>query len=79
MQHRSLPSVDDRLSFDVIVPKMTSTPHVAAAAFYHCLGEQKCLRPVGITSDVFCLVLATKDLIRLEQVEAYDSVLIKII
>jgi len=37
------------------------------------------LRFVGITSDVFCLVLATKDLIRLEQVEAYDSVLIKII
>lgn len=27
------------LSFDTIVPKATSTPHVAAAAFYHCLGK----------------------------------------
>jgi hypothetical protein len=49
MQHRSLPNVDDRLNFDVVVPKMTSTRHVAAAAFYHCLGEQKFLRPVVIT------------------------------
>ncbi len=79
MQHRSLSSVEDRLSFDVVVPKMTSTRHVAAAAFYHCLGEQKFLRPVVITLRFFCLVLATKDLIRLEQVGAYDPVLIKII
>lgn len=79
MQHRSLPSVEDRLSFDVVVPKMTSTRHVAAAAFYHCLGEQKFLRSVVITLRFFCLVLATKDLIRLEQVGAYDPVLIKII
>lgn len=46
MQHRALPSVEDRLSFDLVVPKMTSTRHVAAAAFYHCLGEQGVLRPV---------------------------------
>ncbi len=38
MQHQTLAS-DKRLTFEVVVPKMTSTRHVAAAAFYHCLGE----------------------------------------
>ena len=26
------------LTFDIVVPEATSTRHVAAAAFYHCLG-----------------------------------------
>ncbi|KAF9526495.1 Rec8 like protein-domain-containing protein [Crepidotus variabilis] len=37
MQQQVLPNVGDRLSFDTVVPKATSTRHVAAAAFYHCL------------------------------------------
>lgn len=40
MQLQGLPknSVAE-LSFDAVVPMTTSTRHVAAAAFYHCLGE----------------------------------------
>ncbi|TFK57093.1 hypothetical protein OE88DRAFT_1650669 [Heliocybe sulcata] len=38
MQIQSLPHGTDSLTFDDVVPKDTSTPHVAAAAFYHCLG-----------------------------------------
>ncbi|THH21523.1 hypothetical protein EW146_g23 [Bondarzewia mesenterica] len=61
MQSQSLPLASDGLTFDDIVPKTTSTPHVAAAAFYHCL------------------VLATKDLIRVVQPEAYGALKIRII
>jgi len=38
MQERALTSSEGALQFDVVVPKTTSTRHVAAAAFYHCLG-----------------------------------------
>ncbi|KAL4069631.1 hypothetical protein V8B97DRAFT_1918138 [Scleroderma yunnanense] len=37
MQHRSLSSSFPNLTFDDVVPKATSTAHVAAAALYHCL------------------------------------------
>jgi hypothetical protein len=37
MQHQTLPGGRD-LTFETVVPRMTSTRHVAAAAFYHCLG-----------------------------------------
>ncbi|KAI0068210.1 hypothetical protein BV25DRAFT_1911222 [Artomyces pyxidatus] len=37
MQMQTLQQPSDGLIFDAIVPKATSTPHVAAAAFYHCL------------------------------------------
>ncbi|KAA1471501.1 hypothetical protein DENSPDRAFT_776904 [Dentipellis sp. KUC8613] len=60
MQTHTLAQPEDGLSFDDVVPKNTSTPHVAAAAFYHCL------------------VLATKDLIRVVQPEAYGPVMIHI-
>ncbi|EPQ60648.1 hypothetical protein GLOTRDRAFT_124401 [Gloeophyllum trabeum ATCC 11539] len=56
MQLQSLPLNADSLTFDDVVPKDTSTPHVAAAAFYHCL------------------VLATKDLLRLDQPVPYGAV-----
>ncbi|KAJ2920204.1 hypothetical protein MD484_g235, partial [Candolleomyces efflorescens] len=59
MQYRSLPD-GGRLSFEMVVPQATSTRHVAAAAFYHCL------------------VLATKDLIRVEQPKPYDTMVIDI-
>ncbi|KAF8622477.1 hypothetical protein AX15_006993 [Amanita polypyramis BW_CC] len=39
MQFKTLPSSAQELSFDTIAPKSGSTRHVAAAAFYHCLGE----------------------------------------
>ncbi|KAF8974045.1 hypothetical protein BDZ97DRAFT_1912480 [Flammula alnicola] len=38
MQYQTLAKPDGRLTFDTIVPTTTSTRHVAAAAFYHCLG-----------------------------------------
>ncbi|KAF8922569.1 hypothetical protein CPB85DRAFT_60827 [Mucidula mucida] len=56
MQMQSLSDVSEGLSFDTIVPKLTSTRHVASAAFYHCL------------------VLATKDLLRLKQPEPYGPI-----
>ncbi|KAJ7786295.1 Rec8 like protein-domain-containing protein [Mycena metata] len=37
MQLQGLPGSASDLSFDAIVPMATSTRHVAAAAFYHCL------------------------------------------
>ncbi|KZT65163.1 hypothetical protein DAEQUDRAFT_769100 [Daedalea quercina L-15889] len=37
MQLKTFPSPTSTLTFDDVVPKQTSTPHVAAAAFYHCL------------------------------------------
>ncbi|KAJ7225526.1 Rec8 like protein-domain-containing protein [Mycena pura] len=37
MQLQGLPSSVSDLSFDAVVPRTTSTRHVAAAAFYHCL------------------------------------------
>ncbi|KAF9044550.1 hypothetical protein BDZ89DRAFT_1059027 [Hymenopellis radicata] len=56
MQMQTLSDVSEGLSFDAIVPKLTSTRHVASAAFYHCL------------------VLATKDLLRLKQPEPYGPI-----
>jgi meiotic recombination protein REC8, fungi type len=41
MQYQSLevnPGSAVQLTFDDIVPKTTSTRHIAAAGFYHCLG-----------------------------------------
>ncbi|TDL28662.1 hypothetical protein BD410DRAFT_893626 [Rickenella mellea] len=49
MQLNTLPGRANLLEFNDVVPILTSTPRVAAAAFYHCL------------------VLATKDLVRLHQ------------
>jgi len=39
MQYQTLPKPDGQLTFETVVPKSTSTRHVAAAAFYHCLGS----------------------------------------
>jgi hypothetical protein len=52
MQARSLPSENANLTFDVVVPQSTSTRHVAASAFYHCLGlfdlcGRELMRPSG--------------------------------
>ncbi|KDR84977.1 hypothetical protein GALMADRAFT_131737 [Galerina marginata CBS 339.88] len=61
MQNQSLSKADGRLNFETVVPKLTSTRHVAAAAFYHCL------------------VLATKNLLHLEQPNPYGSIIINIV
>ncbi|KAI0076094.1 hypothetical protein K474DRAFT_1708496 [Panus rudis PR-1116 ss-1] len=37
MQLNAMPAGTIAVGFDDVVPKATSTPHVAAAAFYHCL------------------------------------------
>ncbi|KAI6153604.1 Rec8 like protein-domain-containing protein [Pisolithus tinctorius] len=37
MQYRSLSGLSSRLVFDDVVPRASSTSHVAAAAMYHCL------------------------------------------
>lgn len=39
MQYQTLSKPDGQLIFETVVPKSTSTRHVAAAAFYHCLGS----------------------------------------
>ena len=38
MQLNTFPSGTSKLGFDDVVPKLSTTRHVAAAAFYHCLG-----------------------------------------
>lgn len=39
MQYQSLSGSSLYLAFDDVVPKASSTTHVAAAALYHCLGK----------------------------------------
>ncbi|KAI0052884.1 hypothetical protein FA95DRAFT_1553180 [Auriscalpium vulgare] len=41
MQMQTLQQPSEGVIFDNMVPKATSTPHVAAAAFYHCLGASR--------------------------------------
>ena len=77
MQYRTL-QVGERLKFDLVVPQATSTRHVAAAAFYHCLGTLPHLCPVAALRSLDA-VLATKDLIRLEQPVPYKNVVIDIL
>lgn len=60
MQYRSLSGLSSCLIFDDVVPRASSTSHVAAAAMYHCL------------------VLATKDLLALQQEEPYGPIAIQI-
>ena len=40
MQYQTLPKPNGRLTFETVVPNLSSTRHVAAAAFYHCLGDK---------------------------------------
>ncbi|KAH0590754.1 hypothetical protein H2248_000879 [Termitomyces sp. 'cryptogamus'] len=58
MQSYSLPSSATNLTFDIVVPQASSTRHVAASAFYHCL------------------VLATKNLLRLKQTNSHGQLII---
>ena len=82
MQYRSLPGTQ-YLGFDDVVPKATSTARVAAAALYHCLGRGMfcCqLRGTGrSTKSTFSVVLATKDLLQVNQEEPYGRINIRIV
>lgn len=76
MQLNTFSTVTSTLAFDDVVPKQTSTPHVAAAAFYHCLGmsvrvHSRSLSHVGA-------VLATKDLVQVAQETPYGTLRITV-
>jgi meiotic recombination protein REC8 len=79
MQARTMPQSENGLNFDAIVPKPTSSKHIAAAAFHHCLGmlfaSVDCAG-LGLTCDP---VLAGKDLIRVQQAEPYGDIVIIIV
>lgn len=79
MQHQSLSNPSESLSFEAIVPQTTSNAHVAAAALYHCLGTffLVILATWDVNNSAFA-VLGTKDLIRLQQLEAYGPIFIGI-
>ncbi|THV04964.1 hypothetical protein K435DRAFT_961677 [Dendrothele bispora CBS 962.96] len=61
MQVQAMPTGTKSISFDHIVPKATSTRHVAAVGFYHCL------------------VLGTRNFMRLEQNESYAAISISLV
>ncbi|KAI9512602.1 Rec8 like protein-domain-containing protein, partial [Russula earlei] len=69
MQLQTVRRPSEGLSFERIAPRETSTPHVAAAAFYHCLGELMTLcRHYWGEVERPPLVLATKGVMRVNQV-----------
>ncbi|KAJ3790980.1 Rec8 like protein-domain-containing protein [Lentinula aff. detonsa] len=61
MQQQAMPAGSEKILFDGVVPKLTSTRHVAAAAFYHCL------------------VLATKDLLKVHQTQPYEAISLRVL
>lgn len=77
MQYQTLPKPYGQLTFETVVPTLSSTRHVAAAAFYHCLGDT--FHFLCQTDHLHCSVLATKDLIHLEQKKPYDLFTIAIV
>lgn len=79
MQHNAFPS--STLKFSDVVPTETSTRHVAAAAFYHCLGA--CRQHYGfevvlLAYALHLIVLTTKDLLGVKQEEPYGSMEVNI-
>lgn len=78
MQYRSLPSTQ-YLVFDGVVPRATSTARVAAAALYHCLGRCTVRNTGRSTEATSLVVLATKDLLHVDQEEPYGRINIHII
>lgn len=79
MQLKTFSTATNTLTFDDVVPKLTSTPHVAAAAFYHCLGESS-VWPAnnGSTDCRRGQVLATKDHMSVAQDEPYATLSITV-
>jgi hypothetical protein len=72
MQTRALADPSGGVMFSSIAPSESSTAHVAAAAFYHTLGEHMncCLRR-GVCLIAFPIVLATKSAVRVNQPEPF--------
>lgn len=78
MQQQAMPIGSESISFNIVVPGMTSTRHVAAAAFYHCLGESfRFFRWNHLLTTKS--VLATKDLLRVHQTKPYDMIALKVL
>lgn len=77
MQRQAKPN--DELKFATIVPAVTSTRHIAATAFYHCLGEEVHVSLVKVGSDRAFAVLATKNLLHIKQAEPYAPIVISVI
>ena len=78
MQLKTLPGLPDSLNFDDIIPVSTSTSRVAASAFYHCLGKHFD-RVFFIEIEPLSAVLATKDLVEVEQPEPYGNLRITVL
>lgn len=78
MQCQTLPQPNGRLTFEKVTPQTTSTRHVAAAAFYHCLGKFQSSRWGEQMTDVM-EVLSTRDLLRLEQREPYGDIFLDVV
>lgn len=76
MQLKTFPGPTSTLTFDDVVPKQTSTPHVAAAAFYHCLGMSA--RVLSRSLSHRRAVLATKDLVQVAQEAPYGTLRITV-
>jgi hypothetical protein len=77
MQLQTVQRPSEGLAFNSIAPRETSTPHVAAAAFYHCLGEP--INLVDITrSTERLVVLATKGVLRVNQVGTCGEIVIRL-
>ena len=79
MQFNTIPisaSSAQGLSFDTVVPKPGSTRHVAASAFYHCLGKVFMFTLIG--SRHGRPVLGTKNLLHFKQPEPYGPISITI-
>jgi hypothetical protein len=77
MQLQTVQRPSEGLAFNSVAPRETSTPHVAAAAFYHCLGEF--INMVDITRRAERLVvLATKGVLRINQVGASGEIVIRL-
>jgi folate-dependent phosphoribosylglycinamide formyltransferase PurN len=81
MQEQAMPVGSESITFDDVVPKMASSRHVAAAGFYHCLGEKfiRRLSNAIVNRDHPKLVLATKDLLKVEQKQPYKTILLKVL
>jgi hypothetical protein len=77
MQLQTVQRPSEGLAFNSVAPRETSTPHVAAAAFYHCLGEF--INVVDITRRAErMVVLATKGVLRINQVGASGEIVIRL-
>jgi meiotic recombination protein REC8 len=72
-QLRSLPAAGS-LTFEDVAPATIAAAHVAASVFYHCLGAP-CAYDT-MCQWLTCAVLATKDLVKVDQPGPYATITI---